>query len=443
MRSHLRWACLAVLLAVALARPTANAAQRTPVDDSQNLPPISYVCPMAGDEDVLEGEPGACPKCRMSLVPVRLDSKYSCPVHSTQEVKNGPGTCRFDGRQLLPVTLSVFWMCADNDKRLLEPGTCANGTPRRIGYEVRAHGDHNPRHGGQFFMAQDGWHHVEAALQPSKVLRLFFYDNFTKPLMAKSFSARLVTNEQWDPIARIAREVEVLPMKPASDPSALETPVKGVSLPLKVAIKVKFGSRSPEQRFDFQFSEYSVDPATSVSSPAGSARSTRVQSTTASVSAAPSATTSGPSTGPPASPPLDQNRPSSQERDPQQVILTSSPPPTLQELDESVLPSSVPALLAELTRRLSEVEQMVTNANLADVWLPSMATKTVALAIDTHSSALPERQRTLVASAVKRVVLAAWELDAYGDLGNKEDIVDAYNRLASAVSDLKAANGVP
>jgi hypothetical protein len=44
---------------------------------------------------------------------------------------------------------------------------------------------------------------------------------------------------------------------------------------------------------------------------------------------------------------------------------------------------------------------------------------------------------------VKRVVTATWELDAYGDLGNKQKIADAYGRLASAISALKAIYASP
>ena len=73
------------------------------------------------------------------------------------------------------------------------------------------------------------------------------------------------------------------------------------------------------------------------------------------------------------------------------------------------------------------------------MWLPATGTKTVALVLEARSSVLPDRQRVLVTASVMRVVTAAWELDAYGDLGNREKIVGAYQRLASAVTDLKAA----
>src|SRR6185295_13873263 len=43
------------------------------------------------------------------------------------------------------------------------------------------HTDHNPKHGGDFFMASDGWHHVEIALMPGRELRVYIYDNYTKP----------------------------------------------------------------------------------------------------------------------------------------------------------------------------------------------------------------------------------------------------------------------
>jgi hypothetical protein len=59
--------------------------------------------------------------------------------------------------------------------------------------------------------------------------------------------------------------------------------------------------------------------------------------------------------------------------------------------------------------------------------------------LEQHAGSLPAARRAQVSSAVKRVVSSAWEIDGYGDIGNKSKIVEAYQRLATAVADLKAA----
>ena len=154
----------------------------------------------------------------------------------------------------MPVGVTVYWRCKQSpDEKLMEPGRCGDGTAREAVHEVRAHGDHNPRHGGSFFMAPDAWHHVEGTYPRAGLFRVYFYDNFTQPLDAKAFAARLVFREEFDTATSTLKELEVVPLKPGSEINALDAPLKGDKLPLKVTVKVKFTTDGREYRFDFGF----------------------------------------------------------------------------------------------------------------------------------------------------------------------------------------------
>src|SRR4051812_27580055 len=224
-----RFAGLAfVALALTFSAAPGASGQATRTATAQKLPPLSYVCPMPGDEDVIDDKPGSCPKCKMTLVAVRLDAKWWCPVHQALEVHDGPGKCRRDGKDLVQVTVAESWTCADApDKKLLEPGTCADGSARKIGYELRAHGDHNPRHGGQFYMATDAWHHIEGTYPQDGLFRVFFYDNFTKPLPVKGFVGSVVIRDKSD------KEIASVPLAVARDNTTMEAkiPAANAALP--------------------------------------------------------------------------------------------------------------------------------------------------------------------------------------------------------------------
>jgi hypothetical protein len=450
-----RFAGLAVV-ALTLAFSAAPRAGQAPGAAAQKLPPLSYVCPMPGDEDVLEDKPGSCPKCKMTLVPVRLDAKWWCPVHQALEVHDGPGKCRRDGRDLVQVTVSEFWTCADNpDQRMLEPGKCGDGSARKIGYELRAHGDHNPRHGGQFFMATDAWHHIEGTYPQNGLFRVFFYDNFTKPLTlrGKGISGSLVIRDDKD------KEIASAPLALGRNASTMEAkiPAANAALPLRATVKLRFSDKTPEQPFDFQFNEYSKDLA-----PAGSAGPTATPRptaapapskpaaapTTASAKAAtppaPAASAPAPAPAPPTpapSPAATQAAAEAPATPPDLYAgeIAPMPPALAAALNEEVLPKNVPELITELNKRFSEIDRLMKEGNLSEVWLPAMGAKTVALVLEQHAGSLPAPKRALVDSAVKRVVTSAWEIDGYGDLGNRTKIVEAFERMATAVADLKAA----
>ena len=169
------------------------------------LPPISYICPMPGDEEILEGKPGLCPKCRMDLIAARIDTAYSCPNHAAI-IRDQPGVCPLDKRELVRVIATIHWSCPGRPgDRFMEPGKCANGSDRVIMRELRAHADHNPRFGGQFFMAEDKWHHLEGTYPRAGLFRMHMYDNFTKPMNVKTMTGRAVLREEFDTATKTYR----------------------------------------------------------------------------------------------------------------------------------------------------------------------------------------------------------------------------------------------
>jgi hypothetical protein len=435
------------------AAKTGASAQKAAPAAAQKLPPLSYVCPMPQDAEVVEDKPGKCPKCGMELQPVRLDSKWWCPVHQALEVHDGPGKCRRDGRDLVQVTLAEFWTCADAaDKKLLEPGSCGDGTPRKIGYELRAHGDHNPRHGGQFFMASDAWHHLEGTYPENGLFRVFFYDNFTKPLSAKGVAGSVVIRDKND------KEIASAPLAIAKNPTTMEAkiPAADAALPLRATVKMKFTPTMAEQPFDFQFNEYSKDTAPAGTS-IGPTATPRPTTTGAAAPPKPAATATASASSAPKPPAAASSAPApstaaaaSQESgttviapppgsDPFAGEIAPMPPALAAALNEDVLPKDVPGLVAELTNRAGQIDSLVRDGSLSEVWLPAMGTKTVALVLESHAGSLPAAKQAVVHEAVMRVVSAAWEIDGYGDLGNKTKIVEAYDHLKTAVNDLKGA----
>ncbi|MBS1816867.1 MAG: hypothetical protein JSU08_02960 [Acidobacteria bacterium] len=445
-----RLAGLAVAALALVVSPAAQAGQAARNAAAQKLPPLTYVCPMPGDEDVMEDKPGSCPKCKMTLVPVRLDAKYWCPVHQALEVHDGPGKCRRDGRELIPVTLSVSWTCADDaEKKLLEPGKCADGSARKIGYELRAHGDHNPRHGGQFFMASDAWHHIEGTYPENGLVRVFFYDNFTKPLplRGKGITGTLAIRDAQD------KEIATAPLVIGKNSSTMEAkvPAAAAALPLRATVKMKFGASAAAQPFDFQFNELTKDTTAGVaigptSTPRPTAAPVAPKPAPATTAAAPAPAASTPAA--PAAQPSQaaqsnqaapQYQPPAGPADLGSGEIAPMPPALAAVLNEEVLPKDVAGLLKELTNRSGEIDRLMREGSIGEVWLPAMGTKTVALVLEEHAGSLPAARRAQATLAAKRVVAAAWELDGYGDLGNRAKVAEAHEKIAAAVADLKAA----
>jgi len=393
---------LMLLLTAAMSAQQRPAAEQRRAPALPKLPPLSMTCPH--HPDVLLDSPGTCPMCKMTLVPVRLDSAWMCPVHTTV-IESERGTCRLCRRQMVPVTVSLTWTCRGDGVAHVEPGLCGDGSPRIGQRALRPHGNHNPRHGGQFFMAPDNWHHLEGAFPSARTFRLYVYDDYGRPLPAdalRKVQARIVTRESFDPASRKTTEHSAFTLRVSRNRAYLEARVDTTTLPAEMTAKVRFDGESDEHRFDFTFDALTKEPAapTSVSQPA---RTDTPAQVAAPVAPAP---------------------------EPVQPLLAN---PLTQ-----AIPASMAEILSELRARDTEVRELIARGDFAAVWVPAFRAKDLAIALEPHLAHLAAPARETGEPALSRVVRGAWLLDAAGDVGNRQQVEAAYSTFTAGVNDVMA-----
>jgi hypothetical protein len=118
------------------------------------------------------------------------------------------------------------------------------------------HLDHEPKHGGTFFMAMNNHHHLEGVLEPSGIFRVYLYDSFTQPLtpdkMEQASGKVLVGDDENAP---------EIPLTLSRDGKTLEASLGGnLKLPMTLTLLMHFPGMSREARpelFTFPFREYS------------------------------------------------------------------------------------------------------------------------------------------------------------------------------------------
>jgi hypothetical protein len=345
----------------------------------QPLPPISWTCPM--HPDVLDDHPGKCNICGMDLEPVRLVTVWKCPVHGVIE-ESTPGKCRICSRALVATTVALTWTCAGNKQiNQIDPGRCPDGSPMIAKSTPRPHGDHNPKHGGIFFMAPDNWHHIEGAYPAPGRFRVYMYDDFSKPLTAdraRNVRARVVTKEVFDPKTKTTRELASAPLVLARNGAFFEARIDQRALPAQMTAKISFAPGDKESRFDFAFPSFSKDQPSPIAAPSGLS--------TGNVQPRPA--------GPPA--------------------------------------AAVAALLTDLKTREAEVSSLVKSGSFGGIYLPALQAKDLALEIQSKAT-----NQQAVEGPVRQLVVSAYQLDNYGDLGDREKIHDAFVKFSAAVAELE------
>ena len=253
-----------------------------------------------------------------------------------------------------------------------------------------AHMDHTPRHGGTVFMAPDGFHHIEGAYPEPGVFRIYATDNYREPVDVTLWMGRAVLEEEYDAATDEFVEVTAFAMLPAPGGAYLEAEVGDVPVPAEIIARLQFAEDFPEERFDFIFAGFSGD--------------------------APRET-------------LTLDRP--------------SVPPAL-PLAERIrprIPERTSDIVGGIEARDREIVDLVTRGAFTEIFIPALQAKELALALHDRAEALPARARDDVRIAVRSLVRAAWLLDWYGDLGNKQQVDDAYGVFGSAVSQISRVYG--
>jgi hypothetical protein len=218
------------------------------------LPPVSWTCPM--HPEVVTDKSGACPLCKMELVAVRLESVWSCQLHPDY-TRYEPGRCPIDGRALVRMIKALSFTCPAHPKiNEVNPGRCPiDKRPLVAKYSLRPHGDHNPKHGGQFFMAPNNWH-VEVTHPAMGLFRLYVYDDYSRPFVPQAFSGRIIAMTDTN-----GKSVDVsIPFRRSATSPLLEARIPTLGLPAAIAVKARFQANDQEYRFDFPFLDYSREP---------------------------------------------------------------------------------------------------------------------------------------------------------------------------------------
>ena len=212
--------------------------------------------------------------------------------------------------------------------------------------------------------------------------------------------------------------------------------------------KIRLKPDGPEHHFDFTFTEFTKEPPTPAAAIAKAPTAARTAPAVADSTAA------APARTPRAAPPTVTNdasaapspqAPATAVLQPPIAPAAAAPPSTMQSpasindmvnpaLIEVAIPATVEEIVTQITTRSQTIGELIAAGRFADVWLPAFEAKDLALAMNAHGAEMPTYRRRLLEPALKRLLRAAWMLDAFGDLGNREQVTAAYSDFASAVS---------
>jgi len=83
--------------------------------------------------------------------------------------------------------------------------------------------------------------------------------------------------------------------------------------------------------------------------------------------------------------------------------------------------------------------QLIRRGDFTAVYVPAFQAKDLAIALEARLGDLTDANRLTAEPAIQRLVRTAWLLDAFGDLGNRQQITDADAIFGAAVADVVSA----
>lgn len=257
-----------------------------------------------------------------------------------------------------------------------------------------AHMDHSPQHGGTVFMAPDSFHHIEGTFPEPGLFRLYATDNYREPVDVSTWTGRAVTLEEYDEATDEFVEVRAFDLFPSPDGAFLEalipTSDPNYDAPAEFAAKVIFQDDFPAERFDFIFGALTTEEAVA--------------------DALPPAVFGGDT---PEAVPLAQR------------ILPD-------------IPDTAFGIAAEIASRDRQIQDLIARGAFTEIFIPALQAKELALALQRAATDLPPASGNQIRIAVRHLVRSAYLLDWYGDLGNKNNVDNAYAVFGGAVGEINA-----
>lgn len=147
----------------------------------------------------------------------------------------------------VPQVLSCPMKC-EGDKTYDKAGDCPKCKMKLT--RMREHADHDPKHGGVFFMAPDQFHHLEGTLSADGEFRIYFYDNYTRPIPAEKFKVEVGARPKG--ADRSANQPFTMKLEPGK---AFVTGKIDSALKFPIAIRafIDFKDGKNPQVFDFEY----------------------------------------------------------------------------------------------------------------------------------------------------------------------------------------------